>query len=130
MVGKKYYFCKYSNNSIQYNSVHIRKKKKIKKIKKKFNIGFVGRLSKEKGIDNFLKIANDNKNIFSFNIFSDEKLKLNYSQKKYINYFFNLKTHQIYKKIDLLLVTSPIENCPFSVLEAKSNGIPVLAYFD
>ncbi len=124
---KKYYFCKYAKNSIQYNSVFIRKKK-IKNIKKKFKIGFVGRLSREKGIENFLKIANDNKDNFSFNIFSDEKLKLNYSQKKYIKFFFNLKADKIYKKIDLLLVTSPIENCPFSVLEAKSHGIPVLAY--
>ena len=26
-------------------------------------------------------------------------------------------------------MTSPIENCPFSVLEAKSYGIPTLIYF-
>ena len=33
----------------------------------------------------------------------------------------------IYKKIGILLVTSPIENCPFTVLEAKSYGIPTLS---
>ena len=27
-----------------------------------------------------------------------------------------------------MLVTSPIENCPYTVLEAKSYGIPTLAY--
>ncbi len=124
---KNFYFCKYAKNSIQYNSIHIQKKK-VRKIKKKFSIGFVGRLTKEKGIENFLKIANYNKQNFLFNIFSDEKLKLTNPQKKYINFFFNFKTKDIYKKIDLLLVTSPLENCPFSVLEAKSYGIPILAY--
>ena len=36
----------------------------------------------------------------------------------------------IYKKFGILLVTSPIENCPFSVLEAKSYGIPTLSISD
>jgi glycosyltransferase involved in cell wall biosynthesis len=124
---KKYFFCKYSKNSIQYNSIETFKK--IKKIKsKKFRIGFVGRLGYEKGLQKFLNIASKNKDKYIFNIFSNEKLKLNNSQKKYINFHLKKNLEEIYNKIDLLLVSSPIENCPFSVLEAKSFGIPTLVY--
>ena len=44
-------------------------------------------------------------------------------------FFFNKDVSTIYKNIDLLLVTSPFENCPFTVLEAKSFGVPTLIYF-
>ena len=33
----------------------------------------------------------------------------------------------IYTNIDILLITSPIENSPYALLEAKSWGIPVVA---
>ena len=36
------------------------------------------------------------------------------------------KKEKIYNKINLLFVTSKIENCPLSVLEAKSYGIPTI----
>ena len=32
----------------------------------------------------------------------------------------------MYQKIDVLFVTSKIENCPLSVIEAKSYGIPTV----
>ena len=41
MVGKKILFCKYANNSIQYNSVQIRKNK-IKKMKNLILVLLVG----------------------------------------------------------------------------------------
>ena len=125
---KTYFFPKFVKSSIQYNSIEL--SKKINKISNKnFRIGFVGRVDKEKGLEKFLKIANENKNDLIFNIFSNSKLRLNNSQKKYVKFFFNKNVPTIYKNIDLLLVTSPIENCPFSVLEAKSYGIPTLVYF-
>ncbi len=124
---KKYYFPKFAKNKIQYNSVEL-----VNKIKKsyngKFRIGFVGRIEKEKGLKKFLEIANENKDNFIFNIFSSNKISLNNNQKKYINFFLNKDAPIIYRNIDLLLVTSPTENCPFSVLEAKSYGIPSLVY--
>ena len=123
----KYLFPKFANNTIQYNSVKL--SGKINTFNnKKFRIGFVGRTDKEKGLEKFLEIAFENKNNFVFNIFSSSKLSLNNNQKKYVNVFFNKDVSTIYKNIDLLLVTSPIENCPFSVLEAKSYGIPTLVY--
>ncbi len=123
----KYYCCKFANYSIQYNSVFLNKKFRIRKIKK-LKIGFVGRLSNEKGLDKFLEIALANKNKYIFNIFSDERVNLKNYKKNNINFFYKNKISNIYKNIDLLLVTSPIENCPFSVLEAKSYGIPSLVY--
>ena len=125
---KTYFFPKFTKNSIQYNS--IEPSNKINKIdNKKFQIGFIGRVEKEKGLKKFLEIAYENKSDFMFNIFSDNKISLNNSQKKYVHFFFNKNKSVIYNNIDLLLVTSPIENCPFSVLEAKSYGIPSLVYY-
>jgi len=124
---KTYFFPRFAKNSIQYNSVEP--SKIINKINnKKFRIGFVGRIDKEKGLNKFLEIAYENKDNFMFNIFSDSRLNLNNNQKKYVKFFYNKDVPTIYKNIDLLLVTSPIENCPYSVLEAKSYGIPSLIY--
>ena len=36
------------------------------------------------------------------------------------------KKEFMYQKIDVLFVTSKIENCPLSVIEAKSYGIPTV----
>jgi len=123
---RNYFFSKYAKNTIQYNSVKL--PDKIKSKNKRFSIGFIGRVSREKGLDKFLDIAHENKNKFIFKIFSDEKLKKNIKQKKYIKYYYNKNVSTIYKNIDLLLITSPIENCPYTVLEAKSYGIPTLVY--
>ena len=125
---KKYFFTKFSKNTIQYNSVELSKKTK-RSNNGKFRIGFVGRVEKEKGLNKFLEIAYENKDNFIFNIFSSNQITLNNNQKKYLKFFLNKSASTIYKNIDLLLVTSPIENCPFSVLEAKSYGIPSLVYF-
>lgn len=125
--SKKYFFPRFAKNIIQYNSVELSKKTNSYN-KKKFRVGFVGRADKEKGLKQFLSIAYKNNNNFIFNIFSDTKINLSKKQKKFVNFYFNKDVSTIYKKIDLLLVTSPIENCPFSVLEAKSFGVPSLIY--
>tara|TARA_B100000787_G_scaffold162965_1_gene144186 strand:+ start:791 stop:1828 length:1038 start_codon:yes stop_codon:yes gene_type:complete len=126
--SKKYFFPRFSKNLIQPNSIKLSKKINFLN-KKKFRIGFVGRADKEKGLRQFINIAQENKDNFIFNIFSDSRINLNNNQKNCVNFFFNKNISTIYKNIDLLLVTSPIENCPFSVLEAKSFGIPTLIYF-
>ena len=122
---KRFYFTLLSKSKINYNSVNLQKFKK--KNKKKFCIGFVGRADKEKGLEIFLNIANKFKNKYQFNIFNNDK-NLNFERSNNIKIFFNLKRKYIYKNIDLLLITSPIENCPYTVLEAKSYGIPTLAF--
>jgi len=104
-------------------------KKKIKK-KNIFNVGFVGRLELEKNPILFSKIAmlssikNEN---FRFNLFGEGVLKKKVIKRCFglVN-FYGWKTNknEIYKNIDILLVTSPVETLSYVALEAKSYGIP------
>ncbi len=99
-----------------------------KRANKANRIGFVGRLEKEKGINIFLKIAEymvESK--FNFEIFGDGSLKKEIKNNNNINLNKWENQNKIYKKIDILFLTSPIENCPFTILEAKSYGVPVLS---
>lgn len=97
----------------------------VKKNNNFFNIGFVGRLDKEKGFKKFIDISNkfQEKNI-KFLLFGNKNNKLKNNN---IKLFGWRNKNFIYKKINLLLLTSPIENCPYNVLESKSHGIPTLA---
>lgn len=124
---KYFFFYRFSKNKIIYNFVF--EIKKLKKNNKTFNIGFVGRTDDEKGFEKYIEIANFLKNSkINFLVFGNKKNKqLNKRNVKL--YGWQIKKN-IYKKIHLLLVTSPIENCPFSVLEAKSYGIPTLSISD
>lgn len=117
---------KFSKNTIYYNSVTINSSKLTKS--SKFRVGFVGRLENEKGINMFLQIAKfmDRTN-FIFKVFgkgSYEKKILDFNNVKQYGWE---NQNNIYKNIDILLLTSPIENCPFTVLEAKNYGVPTLS---
>ena len=73
-----------------------------------------------------MKVAkNINKKKIEFYIFGEGSIKI---KKKYANIkiYKWTKKEKIYNKINLLFVTSKIENCPLSVLEAKSYGIPTI----
>ncbi len=114
-----------SNQKIMYNYLSL-PKKIYKNNCKKLKVGFIGRLEKEKGILKFLKVAkNINKKKIEFYIFGEGSIKI---KKKYANIkiYKWTKKEKIYNKINLLFVTSKIENCPLSVLEAKSYGIPTI----
>ncbi len=114
------------NQKIMYNYLSL-PKRIYKNNFKKLKIGFIGRLEKEKGIQKFLKVANNiSKKKFEFYIFGEGSIRI---KKKYTNikmYKWTQK-EKIYNRINLLFVTSKIENCPLSVLEAKSYGIPTIA---
>tara|TARA_Y100000741_G_scaffold325791_1_gene277507 strand:+ start:229 stop:1242 length:1014 start_codon:yes stop_codon:yes gene_type:complete len=122
---RRFFLTLFTNNQIKYNSVDLQKKNL--KNKKKFCIGFVGRTDKEKGLQKFLKIANIYRNKYKFYVFHNDKNNIK-KNKENVEYFYNLNKKDIYKKINLLLITSPIENCPYTVLEAKSFGIPTIAF--
>ena len=77
---KNYFFSKYAKNTIQYNSVEL--SDKINSKNRRFSIGFIGRVTREKGLNKFLDIAYENRKKFVFKVFSDEKLKKNIKQKK------------------------------------------------
>jgi glycosyltransferase involved in cell wall biosynthesis len=109
-----------------HNFIYIPKNKQKKKIKDTFNIGFIGRLEEEKGYSRFLEIAKKIKNIkLKFFIYGNTKSQK--SSNKYVKFCGWKSQNKIYKQIDLLLTTSPIENCPFTVLESKSYSIPTLS---
>ena len=123
---KYFFFYNFSNNEVHLNSVQLPKlrKKKLKII----NIGFVGRLEKEKGVNIFFNLAKYMKNNeFKFHMFGDGSLKSKEFKNKNIFKYKWSNQKKIFKIIDILLLTSPVENCPFSVLEAKSYGIPTLS---
>ena len=119
-------FLKLSKQYVLYNYVELPKKIKRKR-HKKLSIGFIGRFEKEKGIHKFLNFAISTKNKkLDFHIFGRGSQKVNKLKKKNIKIYKWSKKEYIYNKINVLFVTSNIENCPLSVLEAKSYGVPTL----
>ncbi len=97
---------------------------------KPLSVGFVGRLSHEKGPDIFCKIANMiNKNI-PFHVFGDgplrTELETEYGRRvTFHGVATNMK--RVWPRIGLLLMPSRAEGLPMAALEALSHGIPVLA---
>jgi glycosyltransferase involved in cell wall biosynthesis len=124
---KYFFFYRFSRNKIIYNFIF--EIKKLKKDNKTFNIGFVGRTDNEKGLEKYIEIANYlKKSKINFLVFGNKNNIQ--SKKRNIKFYGWQNKKNIYRKIHLLLVTSPIENCPFSVLEAKSFGVPTLSISD
>ena len=116
---------------------NLKYKKKFKKNKKKINLVTVCRLSREKGIGNFLKIIPNLKKEIIFHIFGNgpEKSKLKMQSKnlgieKNIIFHGSIKSNKVIKKIinyDLFINCSDFEGFPNSVVEALGSGIPVIA---
>jgi glycosyltransferase involved in cell wall biosynthesis len=122
---KYFFFYNFCNFTVMHNFIYPPKKIEIRKKKFVFNIGFVGRLDKEKNFLRFVEIAQYLGSYnFKFFVFGNNSPK--HFFKNNINFFGWKEKKHIYKKIQLLIVTSPLENCPFNVLEAKSYGIPTL----
>ena len=125
---EKYFpWMKFIKNSVIYNGVKLKIKKKVKK--KKYNVSFVGRLEQENNPQLFLKITNllkENDKI-KFNIFGDGSLKkLFFNKKLNFKYWGWSDRSVIYKNTDILIITSPINNFPYAALESQSYGIPVI----
>ena len=107
------------------------KKTKYKKRGKKFIVGFVGRYEKEKNPILFGDVAvyaSKQKTDIQFKMFGYGSMTsiINSRFKKFVKIFGWTHQEYIYKNINALLVTSPKENYPYSVLEAKSYGIPTI----
>lgn len=108
-------------------------KKKIK------NIGFVGRISNEKGlhilIEAFKKANRKDLNLYIAGIINDEayftKLKITTEKDINIHWEINLSENEIdtfYRKIDTLVIPSiTYETGPFVLYEALERNIPVIA---
>ena len=106
---------------------------------RKYEIGFVGRLSKEKGIVNFLKslkILNGCHNVIIIGDGEEKNSVLNGIQRlksifkldiKYIGWVENEKLPNYLNKIKILVVPSYKEGLPNIVLEAMACGCVVVA---
>ena len=129
---KKYPWMKIENCKVFHNGIKTRKKQSIRKLGKKINISFAANLEIENNPIFFLDICTMilkmKKNIV-FNIFGDGSLfhKLKRCEEKNIIFHGWTKKNTIFKKSDLLVITSKVNNFPYAALEAKSYGIPVVS---
>ena len=98
----------------------------------KLRVGFLGRVSSEKDPVLFCQVAKaalTKSSRFEFHMYGSGDLHTQLTEQfsEYVTFHGATESNQALGQIDLLLVTSIVENCPFSVLEAKANGIPMVA---
>lgn len=135
--GNTYPWVKLKKSKVVYNGIYIPKdNKQLKTLQLKNTIGFVGRISKEKNVKIFCEIAkfaSELKLPMRFIAFGDNQniseIGLAEQMIDAIEWFGRSdRKEDIYKKIDLLLMVSPIENCPFAVIESKRYGVPTISF--
>ena len=93
------------------------------------SIGFVGRLSEEKGPDLFVEISKMFPSI-KFHIFGEGIMRQNLQKEALTNCTFHGHIYDVtkaWKEIDMLCMPSRHEGLPMAALEAMARGIPVLA---
>jgi hypothetical protein len=95
-------------------------------------VGFVGRLSLEKGPDNFVELArslNNNEHI-SFHVFGDGPLATNLQSYKpdNIEFYGHQSNTDFWQKIDVLVISSRAEGLPMVLLEAMARSKCVISF--
>jgi len=96
------------------------------KCKSNLNVGFVGRLSIEKGPDIFVDVAKQfATSSLNFHMFGDGPMRdeLDLSS---VSFHGMCEQHEIWQKLDVLVVCSRAEGLPMVVLEAMSHGVLVI----
>ncbi|WP_394251019.1 glycosyltransferase family 4 protein [Vibrio profundi] len=93
------------------------------------HIGFVGRLSHEKGADRFIQLAKLNSKLI-FDVYGDGPEKHTLHTQASSNTVFH--GHQdnmeaVWSNIGVLMITSRFEGLPMAALEAMGRGIPVIS---
>jgi len=115
------------------NGVDIPVELPVKQRGKNLRVGFVGRLLLEKDPRLYCQVARlaQTKGLpFEFYLAGDGPLRPSLEQEYGSSIVWlppNTKVSVVYSSIDLLMMTSPVENCPYVLLEAKSYGVPVVA---
>lgn len=96
-------------------------------------VAFVGRLELEKGIDAFCEVARLSRvrgHGMEFHVFGEgswrDRIGRDHSADVVLHGHVE-DSDEIFAAVDLLLLTSPVENCPFAALEAMNLGIPTVA---
>lgn len=92
------------------------------------HVGFVGRLSEEKGPDLFCQIALKQPNL-QFHIYGDGPMRAALESKyaKHVTFHGQVNMSEHWHNIDLLCMPSRFEGLPMAALEAMARSIPVLA---
>ena len=130
------------NNTIIPSPISIKKKKQDYNFKKKILIGTNCNISRVKGLELFLIIAQRYQNYKNKKIFFEIHGNIFSTQKRYFNYLNNLKKNKkinnisfkkkytnaenILKKFDLYISTSKSESSPTSLWEAMAYGLPII----
>ncbi len=100
---------------------------------RRLQVGFVGRLDPEKDPELYCRIATLAQGAAmpaDFHVFGDGNLGPQLRQRygQLLRFHGHVReVSLVYPAIDVLVVTSPVENCPYSVLEARSYGVPTVA---
>lgn len=131
---RRYPWMKMAASQVVHNGVTIPNGVEPRAKPEVMRVGFVGRLSPEKDPELFCRIASAayrNGLPMRFHIWGDGSLFQSLNER-----FPNGAVHWrgstsdigvIYDDIDALLMTSPVENCPYALLEARSFGVPVIS---
>ena len=134
-INKVFKIKRYEYNYYLPNVVDSNKFIKLKDIEKKY-IGFIGRLTKIKGIDLFLKIVEEiNKKdkeqqfliIGDGPYIKDVKEAMKKYPIKFIQHVVHDKMVEYYNQCSIFIQTSRAEGLPTCVLEALSCEVPVIA---
>lgn len=95
-----------------------------------FRVGFVGRLSHEKGPDLFCSLAALHPRA-EFHVYGDGPMR-SALEADYLGHVefhgFCADMSEVWPQIDLLCITSRAEGLPLAALEAMANGIPVCSF--
>lgn len=93
------------------------------------NVGFVGRLSYEKGPDRFVKLvshfADDTR--FNWHIFGEGPMQTTLNFPEQLVFHGMVDSEHIWSKLDILIVTSRQEGLPMAILEAMANKVLVIS---
>jgi len=97
----------------------------------KIKIGFVGRLSFEKGPDIFLQVAQQfiNNDVFSFHIYGDGPMlkQLEKNAPSNVTFHGHQEAKLIWLNLDVLMISSRQEGLPLVLLEAINNCTAVIS---
>ena len=93
------------------------------------NVGFVGRLSHEKGPDLFCALANRVGRGFKWHVYGDGPMRQQLEGGAGGVQFHGIAAdmEKVWQTLDVLVITSRAEGLPMVALEAMAHGIPVIA---
>ncbi|RJE77469.1 hypothetical protein BGP78_00240 [Pseudoalteromonas sp. MSK9-3] len=95
----------------------------------KLKVGFVGRLSYEKGPDRFIDIAKSmaDQERFEWHMFGGGMMDASLTMPENVVAHGVVPSEAIWEKIDVLCVTSRQEGLPMAILEAMNHGVMVIS---